>query len=240
MPKGVYDHAKPKGKQVSAQMWRKLEAEYLAGDCTRKDLSNKYGIVYNSILNYSRKNGWVVKKSEHGECVYKKAMEEFYNRSVQNMLRVDNIADKLLDKIERAVDELNWEGGKPFSCAWWAVDYDGCAYRILELYGCAETPNEELHWSNKKQFYEIARMEREHPVWQLMDTLFLGKDAYGILGPDGEGMEMIVKQRGKIGGPLEQFSTIDYKFCHGAKILYQERLLRVESGSSYGSIDEEN
>lgn len=72
------------------------------------------------------------------------------------------------------------------------------------------------------------------------DTLFLGKDAYGILDPDGEGMEMIVKPRGQIGGPLEQFSTIGYKFCHGAKILYQERMLRVESGSSYGSIDEEN
>lgn len=25
---------------------------------------------------------------------------------------------------------------KPFSCAWWAVDYEGVLYRILELYGC--------------------------------------------------------------------------------------------------------
>lgn len=71
-------------------------------------------------------------------------------------------------------------------------------------------------------------------------TLFMGKDAFGVLDPQGEGMEMIVKPKGTIGGPLEQFSTIGYKFCHGAKILYQERLLRVESGSSYGSIDEEN
>lgn len=71
-------------------------------------------------------------------------------------------------------------------------------------------------------------------------TLFLGKDAYGILDPEGEGMEMIVKTKGQIGGPLEQFSTIGYKFCHGAVILYQERMLRVESGSSYGDVDEEN
>lgn len=71
-------------------------------------------------------------------------------------------------------------------------------------------------------------------------TLFLGKDAYGILDPEGEGMEMIVKPKEQVGGPLNQFSTIGYKFCHGAKILYQERLLRVESGSSYGSIDEAN
>ena len=53
-------------------------------------------------------------------------------------------------------------------------------------------------------------------------------------------MEMIVKTKEQIGGPLNQFSTIGYKFCHGAKILYQERLLRVESGSSYSAIDEAN
>lgn len=71
-------------------------------------------------------------------------------------------------------------------------------------------------------------------------TLFLGKDAFGILDPEGEGMEMIIKGKEQIGGPLNQFSTIGYKFCHGAKILYQERMLRVESGSSFGSLDEEN
>ncbi len=71
-------------------------------------------------------------------------------------------------------------------------------------------------------------------------TLFLGKDAFGILDPEGEGMEMIIKTKEQIGGPLNQFGTIGYKFCHGAKILYQERMLRVESGSSYGSIDAEN
>ena len=71
-------------------------------------------------------------------------------------------------------------------------------------------------------------------------TLFLGSKAFGILDPEGEGMEMIIKNKGQIGGPLEQFSTIGYKFCHGAKILYQERMLRVESGSSFGDVDEEN
>ena len=71
-------------------------------------------------------------------------------------------------------------------------------------------------------------------------TLFLGAKAFGILDPQGEGMEMIIKTKEQIGGPLNQFGTIGYKFCHGAKILYQERLLRVESGSSFGSDDEAN
>jgi hypothetical protein len=53
-------------------------------------------------------------------------------------------------------------------------------------------------------------------------------------------MEMIIKTKGQIGGPLEQFNTIGYKFCHGAKILYQERMIRVESGSSLADEDEAN
>jgi N4-gp56 family major capsid protein len=71
-------------------------------------------------------------------------------------------------------------------------------------------------------------------------TLFLGAKAFGILDPQGEGMEMIIKTKEQIGGPLNQFGTIGYKFCHGCKILYQERMLRVESGSSFGDVDEAN
>lgn len=65
---------------------------------------------------------------------------------------------------------------KPFSCAWWAVDYDGVIYRIMELYGCTQTPNEGLKWPPDKQFAEIARIEREHP-W------LKGKHITGVADP---------------------------------------------------------
>ena len=52
---------------------------------------------------------------------------------------------------------------KPFSCAWWAVDYDGVIYRILELYGCTDTPNEGVRWTPEKQFAEIKHIEETHP-----------------------------------------------------------------------------
>ena len=51
---------------------------------------------------------------------------------------------------------------------------------------------------------------------------------------------MIIKNRGEIGGPLEQFSTIGYKFTTGTKVLHPERLLRVMSTSAYSAIDEAN
>ncbi|MBP5221888.1 MAG: phage terminase large subunit [Lachnospiraceae bacterium] len=53
--------------------------------------------------------------------------------------------------------------GKPYSCAWWAIDYDGVMYRILEDYGCTGTPNEGTKMTPDQQFERIARIENEHP-----------------------------------------------------------------------------
>lgn len=72
-------------------------------------------------------------------------------------------------------------------------------------------------------------------------TYFFGKDAFGIIDPEGGGLEMIIHDKDEIGGPLNQFSTIGYKFeTNGATILYPERVLRVMSVSSYSATDEEN
>lgn len=76
-------------------------------------------------------------------------------------------------KIYRSFD---WGYNKPFSCGWWAVDYDGVAYRILELYGCTKTPNEGVKWPPPKVFAEIHRIENEHR-W------LKGKQIIGIADP---------------------------------------------------------
>ena len=71
-------------------------------------------------------------------------------------------------------------------------------------------------------------------------TLFFGKNAFGVVDPEGMGLELIVKDRATVGGPLNQFSTVGYKFEAAIQILYQERLVRVESGSSYSGSDTAN
>lgn len=66
--------------------------------------------------------------------------------------------------------------------------------------------------------------------YSVYGCLFLGKDAYGVIEPDGAGMEMLVKGKGSGGtsDPLEQRSTVGFKFSTGSVILYPERLIRVE------------
>ena len=72
-------------------------------------------------------------------------------------------------------------------------------------------------------------------------TYFFGKDGFGIIDPAEGGLQMIVKPKEVAGGPLNQFSTIGYKFeTNGATMLYTERVLRVMSCSSYSAIDEAN
>ena len=71
-------------------------------------------------------------------------------------------------------------------------------------------------------------------------TLVMGKDAFAMIDPDGGSMEMIIKTKGEAGGPLEQFSTVGYKYEGAAKILYEERMVRIESVSEYSATDPAN
>lgn len=90
---------------------------------------------------------------------------------------------------------FDWGYNKPFSCGWWAVDYDGVAYRILELYGCTKTPNEGVKWTPDKVFSEIHRIECEHR-W------LRGKKIVGIADPaiwNAETGESIAERAGRHG-----------------------------------------
>ena len=62
----------------------------------------------------------------------------------------------------KIVRSFDFGFAKPFSCDWWAIDHEGRAYLILQLYGCTDTPNEGVKWHPDKIFSEIRRMEREH------------------------------------------------------------------------------
>jgi hypothetical protein len=88
---------------------------------------------------------------------------------------------------------FDWGYNRPFSCAWWAVDYDGVLYRILELYGCTRTPNEGVKWTPDQVFAEIHRIETEHR-W------LKGKHIIGIADPaiwDAQTGESIAERASK-------------------------------------------
>lgn len=93
-------------------------------------------------------------------------------------------------KIYRSFD---WGYARPFSCGWWAVDFDGTVYRILELYGCTKEPNTGVKWTPDQVFSEIHRIETEHP-W------LKGRRIQGVADPaiwDAESGESIADRAAK-------------------------------------------
>ncbi len=103
--------------------------------------------------------------------------------------------------------------GKPFSCAWWAVDYDGVIYRILELYGCTRTPNEGVKWTPDRQFAEIRRIETEHP-W------LKGREITGVADPAiwdasrGESVAQTAARYGVYFSPGDNERIAGWMQCH--------------------------
>ena len=67
-----------------------------------------------------------------------------------------------------------------------------------------------------------------------------GQDAYCVIDPGNGNLRMIVKNASEVGGPLEQFGTVGYKFETGSAILYAERLLRIMSCTEFSDEDEIN
>ena len=51
---------------------------------------------------------------------------------------------------------------RPFSVGWWAVDYDGIAYRYRELYGCTNTPNTGIKWTPLQIAKKIREIEEKY------------------------------------------------------------------------------
>lgn len=83
-------------------------------------------------------------------------------------------------------------------------------------------------------------IKNEGDTYATFKTLFFAKDAFGVIDAEGGGMQTIIKTKGEIGGPLEQYGTVGVKFEMAAKILYQERMVAVWSGSSYSKDAEQN
>lgn len=71
-------------------------------------------------------------------------------------------------------------------------------------------------------------------------SYMFGKEAFGIIDPDGGNLETIIKSREEAGGPLNQFCTVGYKFEFGSTVLYTERVLRIMSCSSFSASDDLN
>ena len=87
--------------------WKTIEAEYITTDTSYRKLAQKYGVSYQAICRRSQENGWIEKREQHTNKTVSKAIGKISNRQAGKIARIDHLADKLLEKLEQAIDELD-------------------------------------------------------------------------------------------------------------------------------------
>lgn len=109
--------------------------------------------------------------------------------------------------------------------------------------------SEQIFKGEVGKLYGVRFVEStEAKIWEANDadhgntvpvygTLVLGEDAFGVTSINGGGIETIAKQLGSGGtaDPLNQRATIGWKMNKVAKILAEERMVRIEHASTYSS-----
>lgn len=94
-----------------ATNWIELRNEYINGNISYHKLAEKHGVNYNTLQDKARKEKWFAKKKEQHEKITEKTLqktsEKLAEKEAERLLRISNAADKLLEKIELATEQLD-------------------------------------------------------------------------------------------------------------------------------------
>ena len=88
--------------------WTKIKTDYITTDkSSYRKLSEKYGIPLGTIYKRAKRENWVELKQQSYDKKVAKTISAVEDKQISKLERILSITDKLLDKIEKAVDELD-------------------------------------------------------------------------------------------------------------------------------------
>ena len=85
--------------------WKKIEAEYITTETSYRKLADKYGVDQATIARRAKKHDWVSKRQHHADKTQAKMLAADTQKKVDRVGRLMTVADKLLKKVEQAVDQ---------------------------------------------------------------------------------------------------------------------------------------
>lgn len=85
--------------------WEKIKAEYLTTETSYRKLAVKYGVNATTIAKKASKEGWQSQRQQQASTTLSKMLEADTKQKVDRATRLMTVADKLLNKVEQAVDQ---------------------------------------------------------------------------------------------------------------------------------------
>lgn len=91
--------------------WLEIQNEYINGHISYRKLAEKHGISFNTLKDRAVADKWFEKKKEqHNKIEIKtqqKSAEKLAEKEANRLMRISNAADRLLEKIEEATEQLD-------------------------------------------------------------------------------------------------------------------------------------
>ena len=87
--------------------WQAIKTEYITTQTSYRKLAQKYGVSYQAICHKSKEEGWIAQREQHMNKTVTKAIDKISSKKADKMARIDDLADKLLEKLEQAITELD-------------------------------------------------------------------------------------------------------------------------------------
>lgn len=84
--------------------WKKIEAEYITTETSYRKLAQKYGLNQATIAQKAKAEDWVGKRKRQASTTQAKIISAVEDEKVNRAVRLQNVADKLLDKVEVLAD----------------------------------------------------------------------------------------------------------------------------------------
>lgn len=87
--------------------WQAIKTEYITTDTSYRKLAEKYGVHYKVIGARGKEEKWPELRQRHKDKTLTKTLDKISSKKADKMARIDDLADQLLEKLERAITELD-------------------------------------------------------------------------------------------------------------------------------------
>ena len=87
--------------------WQKIKTEYITTDTSYRKLAEKHGVNPTTIAKRASKEGWQSERQQQASKTLSKALAADSKKKADRLTRIQDATDRLLDKIEQAITELN-------------------------------------------------------------------------------------------------------------------------------------
>lgn len=86
--------------------WNAMKIEYVTTNTSYRKIAKKYNVSAAQVANHAKDENWVNEKERYQNNTYTKTLSALTNEQVKRVARLRNISDKILNKIEAAIDTL--------------------------------------------------------------------------------------------------------------------------------------